>query len=458
MLNATYLFHNYMLAEGGSTSPPLPLPKVIFMSATLDMEALVAYFQTDSTSALEAGASSSLSTLSSSAPAASGLSVAAASVEGRTYPVQRLFLSDALEHSGYNCFTGWRGYARAEVTPAALANTEGSGATPEDRGKLPAAGGEKEEAVGAIELSEMTLGQKMIAENLAKRAQKAANEQSNSAAGVGSIGGEVQAWIDRVGQVGMAAFDPALARCSKQTLDTLRQIDHTQVAVNFDLITALVRHLVRQNNGGGLSCGGGKGTSGKASNGGAVLVFMPGLQEITDLIATMRGDTVLGHSTVVILPLHSELTTAEQKLVFRRGPVGGTKVVVATNIAEASITIEDVTAVIDCGTHKEMLFDQTANLACLKQTRISAANATQRAGRAGALFRPTLSPPAVLCLCFDCVRRICGFQAEEPTSIMYTHSNACIPQVEFKPECAITCTSGARSCCLPPCRKCTAHR
>eukprot|EP01043_Picozoa_sp_COSAG02_P009754 COSAG02_NODE_334_length_24367_cov_6.715634_21_plen_269_part_00 len=59
------------------------------------------------------------------------------------------------------------------------------------------------------------------------------------------------------------------------------------------------------------------------------------------------------------------------------------QVVLSTNIAEASITIDDVCSVIDCGTHKEMSYDPYTSMAALVQTRISCANAAQRAGRAG---------------------------------------------------------------------------
>jgi ATP-dependent RNA helicase DHX36 len=58
-------------------------------------------------------------------------------------------------------------------------------------------------------------------------------------------------------------------------------------------------------------------------------------------------------------------------------------VVLSTNIAEASITIDDVSTVVDCGTHKEMQYDPYTSMAALVQARISRANAAQRAVRAG---------------------------------------------------------------------------
>lgn len=62
---------------------------------------------------------------------------------------------------------------------------------------------------------------------------------------------------------------------------------------------------------------------------------------------------------------------------------GMTKIVISTNIAEASVTINDITAVIDGGTHKEVQYDAHTNVAVLAQTRVSMANSAQRAGRAG---------------------------------------------------------------------------
>lgn len=67
----------------------------------------------------------------------------------------------------------------------------------------------------------------------------------------------------------------------------------------------------------------------------------------------------------------------------RNSHVNSTKIVVSTNIAETSVTIDDISVVVDCGTHKEMQYDPSAGMSCLVQTRLSRANAAQRAGRAG---------------------------------------------------------------------------
>jgi HrpA-like RNA helicase len=66
-----------------------------------------------------------------------------------------------------------------------------------------------------------------------------------------------------------------------------------------------------------------------------------------------------------------------------------TKIVISTNITETSVTVNDISVVIDCGTHKEMQYDVHAGMSCLVETRLSKANASQRAGRAGRVRKGT---------------------------------------------------------------------
>ena len=77
------------------------------------------------------------------------------------------------------------------------------------------------------------------------------------------------------------------------------------------------------------------------------------------------------------------MPTSQHRVIFKRPPQGKRKIVIATNIAESSITIDDVVYVIDCGKHKEKTYDEEANLACLLPTWVSKASAKQRRGRAG---------------------------------------------------------------------------
>ena len=72
-----------------------------------------------------------------------------------------------------------------------------------------------------------------------------------------------------------------------------------------------------------------------------------------------------------------------QKSIFTRPPRGVRKIVIATNIAETSITIDDVVFVVDCGKIKMSNFDVENNISTLKPEWVSLANAKQRRGRAG---------------------------------------------------------------------------
>jgi HrpA-like RNA helicase len=110
-----------------------------------------------------------------------------------------------------------------------------------------------------------------------------------------------------------------------------------------------------------------------------VLVFQPGKQEIDDTIQNLKE--LLDHDghKAVILPLHSELSIAEQAKVFRNYPLP--KAVVATDIAQTSLTIDDIDAVIDSGIKKEVRL--VSGIEGLYPTEISASECRQRAGRAG---------------------------------------------------------------------------
>lgn len=106
-----------------------------------------------------------------------------------------------------------------------------------------------------------------------------------------------------------------------------------------------------------------------------VLVFQPGKQEIEDTCAALKQMQV----SAEILPLHGQLTSEEQSLCFKH--YGRPKVVVSTNVAQTSVTIDDIDAVVDSGMERRIeLVDGVEGL-YLKP--ISYADSTQRKGRAG---------------------------------------------------------------------------
>ncbi|MBN2346429.1 MAG: ATP-dependent RNA helicase, partial [Candidatus Aminicenantes bacterium] len=114
-----------------------------------------------------------------------------------------------------------------------------------------------------------------------------------------------------------------------------------------------------------------------------VLVFQPGKQEIEDTIESLKGLLEHDGSKAVILPLHSELSISEQSRVFRNYSLP--KAVVATDIAQTSLTIDDIDAVIDSGIKKEVRV--VSGIEGLYPTEISASECRQRAGRAGRVKR-----------------------------------------------------------------------
>lgn len=115
------------------------------------------------------------------------------------------------------------------------------------------------------------------------------------------------------------------------------------------------------------------------NHGGDILAFLPGQAEIMRCKDMLDGR--LG--TTQICPLYGMLTPAEQSRAIAPSKDGDRKVVLATNIAETSLTIEGVRVVIDSGFHRTLVYDGRTGLSHLETVRISMDMAKQRAGRAG---------------------------------------------------------------------------
>ena len=113
---------------------------------------------------------------------------------------------------------------------------------------------------------------------------------------------------------------------------------------------------------------------------GDLLVFLPGAGEIRRLAAQL-GE--LAGPRLAVLPMYGELEAREQDAALREGAPGVRRIVLATNIAETSVTIPGVTGVIDSGLARRARFDPVTGMGRLELGRISRAAADQRAGRAG---------------------------------------------------------------------------
>lgn len=115
---------------------------------------------------------------------------------------------------------------------------------------------------------------------------------------------------------------------------------------------------------------------------GSVLVFLPGEGEIRRLAAALENKLP---AEVMLAPLYGQLSADEQDRAISPSPDGKRKVVLATSIAETSLTIEGIRVVIDAGLLRVPQYDPNSAMTRLVTQRVSAANAEQRRGRAGRL-------------------------------------------------------------------------
>lgn len=158
---------------------------------------------------------------------------------------------------------------------------------------------------------------------------------------------------------------------SSDTVKVLARMDHTRI--NYDLVLATLElietspqfeHVARDD--------------------GAVLVFLPGLMEITKVYERLMQSSLFGDgSKFLVLSLHSVLSGDEHAKAFEPPRRGVRKIVLSTNIAETGVTIPDVVFVVDCGKVKNQSYHEPSNTSSLKEQFVSRAEAVQRRGRAG---------------------------------------------------------------------------
>ena len=157
---------------------------------------------------------------------------------------------------------------------------------------------------------------------------------------------------------------------SVQTRQSMALIGEKEVP--FDLITSLLDYIV------------------SLKVAGAVLVFLPGWSQISALLRTLQHHSVYGGPSFRLIPLHSQLPREDQRVVFDPVMPGVTKIILSTNIAETSLTIEDVVFVIDSCRVKMKVFTAHNNMTNYTTSWASKTNIKQRRGRAGRV-RPGFS-------------------------------------------------------------------
>merc|ERR1740129_643756 len=129
-----------------------------------------------------------------------------------------------------------------------------------------------------------------------------------------------------------------------------------------DLVEVLIRHLHTH----------------KPKGDGAILVFMPGWKEISDLYLKLADPSDMRNAGLYSLILHSLMTPEQQHQAFEPAPDGKQKIVIATNIAEASVTIDDVVYVVDSAVRKERIYRTGCRMSALEALPVTKANVVQR--------------------------------------------------------------------------------
>ena len=345
--------------------------KVVLMSATLDAAAFAEYFAP---------------ALSSSPPVVT--------IPGFTHPVRDLFLEDVFELTGYRVGAKSRyakrdakggGGTAAGVPSTVVASAAGNPAN-NVSGTDGASAGSAQQRLAVLADAPKRLESREVddwEDDSDDDRDDAAAAAAAAAAGTRALEAAAQRAAERANAAAHAEarevsaavreLDAHIAgNYSAETQRSLLNVDDS--LINYDLIEQLVAAILE----GRTPLPEGM----KSDADGAILVFLPGMAEIRSLQRQLEGsDRLRGAAWVV--PLHGSLPPKEQRRVFDRPPSGQRKVVLSTNVAETSITIDDVTTVIDAGRAREVQYDPARRLSALCDAWCSRNAAKQRRGRAG---------------------------------------------------------------------------
>ena len=337
-------------------------------------------------------------------------------VPGRTHPVTSFYLEDALalvgwtaHHTATHGGGGGGGGARAHpptalppgADPAAAAALQAAifdafvgGSDDAFYTLLEATGaGEGGEANPLVNVAHGQTGATALHAAAGKgRLDDVATLLVNGAdARAGARDGSTPAdWARRFGHAAVAEFlDTHVAAASDLDVGAAaaEALAAYQASVDADdvdlgLIEALLAYVCGE---GRFAAGGADGAGGGGASAflGAVLVFLPGWDEIARLKDRLDASPSFGGGRYTVLPLHSLVPPADQRRVFARPPPGVRKIVLSTNIAETALTIEDVVVVINSGRAKEKAYDPYTGVSTLQAGWAPRAAERQRAGRAG---------------------------------------------------------------------------
>ena len=300
-----------------------PALRVVLMSATVNADQFRAYFEQPPAAPAPAPDADVADVTERRPRPAAPRAVGMLSIPGRTFPIDDFSLEDAIEVSGYVA-----------------------------RGKVLLRGDDADEELAPLR----------AANALESRAGGAGGSEAGGDAGGGGgdAGGD--------GEEAEAGGDgsEAAGKYSVRTREALRRLP--SAAVPAELVALLLARLDADDDANGAERG-------------AALVFLPGVPEIRRMCAELERSP--GASRWLLLPLHGELPAAEQRRVFGAPPRGARKVILSTNVAETSLTIDDVTVVLDTGRVKQSTYDALNCAAQLIETWAPRSSRRQRRGRAG---------------------------------------------------------------------------
>ncbi|CAE7530850.1 unnamed protein product [Symbiodinium natans] len=216
---------------------------------------------------------------------------------------------------------------------------------------------------------------------------------------VAAVGGEAlkqppmvvcPAFCHPVAECYMEAINTRLGRNRSpeaKSPDELRR-EHTEMSesdgIDYDLILKIVEEIETSPEGAWTFAPESMRAAVKDPHRGAVLVFLPGLGEITQLMSKLTDDSTMS-SKWWVLPLHANLPPEEQQQCFSTSlPAGCTrKIICSTNVAETSVTVPDVTVVIDTCRERRNQVDRHSNTPMLREQWCALDSLKQRRGRAG---------------------------------------------------------------------------